>query len=288
MKKTVTGLAAGMLLVAGLSADTWFIGTAFNSGAWSNGDPSDTNMGWVTNDVASQGQSTVDWVITHTAGTVSRGQTLTFDGGVKWVLDGGSLEARGTGNINIGSTTTTGDIVLSNGTVSAAGALQVRMNSFLRQSGGAVTAASARVEYGGQLEISGGTGAIAGTLTFANPGSQAVFSGGYWAAGDLNFGGTLGSAAGITFADGDGSLTVDAVTISAGYINFVSGSGGSLTITGYSGAADFEALWNANRIKVDGQGAANGISFASSGLRVAGDAQNTLTAAPVLKLFIIH
>ncbi len=68
---------------------------------------------------------------------------------------------------------------------------------------------------------------------------------------------TLGS--GMTFGLGDtGSVTFGIAPTVSGTspINFLKGSGGSLTVTGY-GASDYQAWWTAGSLKFDGSNTGN-------------------------------
>ncbi|MFA5689938.1 MAG: right-handed parallel beta-helix repeat-containing protein [Kiritimatiellales bacterium] len=236
---------------------------------WGAGLPSDDNdiTGIITNNVNMPLSSTIfsGWKAIQTAGTISRGGLIMFHDGAHWTLQGGTITSGQ--HIAIGYSNTAGTVVMTGGTLTANTNFLIQAGGFVSQSGGTLT-------FGGQAQIgssANGAGTVnifAGTGTFntagiaanglaiAGAGSRLTFFGGNWTvAGNLNFGNSLGTNAGLCFDAGDGSLTVDSLSFNGGYINFMTGSEGRLTVTGFSGAADFEAWWDAGRIRRNGSAA---------------------------------
>ena len=105
-------------------------------------------------------------------------------------------------------------------------------------------------------------------------------TGGSWTVGDylaLEDNGILRFGAGDgTVTLNDGSSAVGALVVSAltgGYIDFLTGTEGALTVEGYDATA-YEALWDAGDLRINGTNAG---TFSQSGFQVDGE---TLTLVP--------
>ncbi|MFA5687918.1 MAG: hypothetical protein WC959_02015 [Kiritimatiellales bacterium] len=291
MKKMMTGFIAGALLAAGASAQTYtyYTGSTASAGLgnaenWSDGLPTGAGVvGMITNNVSMPlgGTSFAGWTAVQTAGTISRGGVITFDQGVHWTLQGGTVTSGQ--HVAIGSTTTAGTMVMNGGALVANTNFLVRSGSSFSQSGGTLTFAGAAeigANGGGTANISGGTGSF-GSISVT--GGLIAFSGGSWTTtGNLHFGGST-TGAGIRFDLGDGSLTVDTVSFNAGYIDFVTGSDGTLTVSSFTDASNFEALWNTGRIRRDG---ANTGTFADN-FTVTGDTLSVIPEPAALTMFLV-
>ncbi|MFA5687917.1 MAG: PEP-CTERM sorting domain-containing protein [Kiritimatiellales bacterium] len=298
MKKGIAGLAAGLCFVMGSFADVYFDGSGAITTAsnWTNdmGEtgyfPTNGVQGWVTEGTGTISGETpfIGWTVTQTGGTVSRAGAVAFNGGALWKIQGGVITSAQ--HVTVGRTNDAVAklIVSGDALVTASTNLQIRFNSTLQQTGGKLAFdRNAEFNYGGIADISGGTGTFGGTLNFTYNDAVLKLSGdAAWTFdGNLNIGGSVASGhAVVQFDSGAGSLTVSNITGSGnGYINFASGSEGTLTVTSYD-ASNFETLWNSGKIKIDnGAGTGNFDSL----FDVTG---NTLTMIPepaTLSLFLI-
>lgn len=227
-----------------LSAQTSFTAASNaqvnNVGNWDNGLPSLSNPGTIAIDgVINSGLS--DWIIHQTGGAVTSSFNRSF-ANVTWNLHGGSIAFTGA-NWLAG---TGGHTLNIYGGSFGAQSLQLTNASTLNIADGEVNVASTSSNTGTIVNISSGSLTTSGNLTLTL--ATVTLTG-----GTVNVGGSfITNAANITFGLGNASLTTPTIgTTGATVINFLSGSLGTLTI-GNFGAAEFEGLWDANNLRLDG------------------------------------
>ncbi|MFC4991465.1 cadherin domain-containing protein [Rubritalea tangerina] len=98
-------------------------------------------------------------------------------------------------------------------------------------------------------------------IEFQNDGvgkARIVLDGGTLDVGTLSVSSAAEAYAFLEFAEGGGSALIDTITINVvgPYVNFVSGTEGTLTMNGAS-SATFQALWDAGQLRVDGVNSGN-------------------------------
>ncbi|MFA5689250.1 MAG: hypothetical protein WC959_08910, partial [Kiritimatiellales bacterium] len=201
--------------------------------------------------------------VTQTNGNATIGSNhVLLNGNAVWYLQGGLLSS-GSGDISIGYTDnpiSNATVNISGGTLNAGRALNVQYQSLLEQTGGNITAGSMKIYSGSKVNVGGGTATITTNLTISGSSSTNIadssrltLSGGSWTIdGTLEFHTNL-RGSGLVFAEGDASLTANNLTFNSGYIDFVTGSDGSLTVTSFTDAADFDGFINAGQIRIDGK-----------------------------------
>lgn len=251
----------GDTLIMGTFAETTF-GTIQD--AWNNGLPSATNPGHINIDgtwIVNGSTDMSGWVVVQATGTLTRAlNAIVLTADEHWWLEGGAItvtdNSTSRAHFRVGDSVHSGELVMTGGSIYADGFFDVACNSLFMMTGGEVASVEgSRMSDGGRSYIEGGIGTFGGTLKLSSPETQMEFSGGSWVySGGLTFAANTTTNTFIRFALGDGELFVGGIDVisGSGYIDFVTGSGGSFTVAGY-GEANYQALWDAGKLKADGQ-----------------------------------
>jgi len=201
---------------------------------------------------ATAGGNVTGYTVEQRTGSFTPTGNITLAQGTVWTLKGGNITTPN----NI-FTLNASSLIIDGGTFSSASRrfeatgntlLEVKSGSF---SNGDVGLRTANATTAFDVKVSGGS--LTSTRLNFHAGGPAHFT---VTGGTVNFtsattASTLGS--GMTFGLGEGSVTFAVAPTVSGTsaINFVKGSGGSLTVTGY-GQSDYEAWWTAGSLKFDG------------------------------------
>ncbi len=257
MNKTFLTLLA-LVLTVSLSGQTVFnaaISNQIGDGAnWTNGLPTAGNPGTLNID-ANWGPGSAGtlegYLVTQTGGVLSNSNNRNISGGTVWTINGvgAGIDLTGTAQMIHGSGSAA-TLNLNEGFVSTGGNLQTRNGADFNISGGTVS-------VGGQFNIQTNSSVLltGGAVTIAGANGLAM------------------QAGSLTFGVGNGTLTAGTLsTTGDSVIDFLPGSGGSITIAAF-GASEFEGLWDAGNLRFD---SANAGTFASSFI-VTG---STLTVIP--------
>ncbi len=213
------------------------IGTAGN---WDNGLPSLTNVGTININANIDGGQN-GWIVNHTGGTAGAGFNRSWGGGTIWNLQGGTVSFAQNWNSAAGGYT----LNVSSGSFTSAN-LQLTNSSTLDVSGGTVNIASTASNTGSVIDISGGSLTSSGGISISS-GTMSVTGGTVTAVGAF----TTTSAA-VTFGLGNGSVSAGSLSTNGStQLNFLSGSGASLSITGFV-QTNYETLWGSNILRFNG------------------------------------
>ncbi len=198
---------------------------------------------------ASAGGNVSGYNVEQQTGLLAAAGNITLSGGTIWTLKGGSISTP-TNIFGLNASS----LIIDGGTFSStrrfdgtnASLLELKSGSF---SNGDVGLRVPNTSQNLTVRVSGGS-LTTPMLSFETSPSSFTVTG-----GTVNITSATASTlgAGMTFGLGGGSVTfATAPTVSAtSAINFLTGSTGSLTVTGFQ-AANYEAWWNAGSLKVDG------------------------------------
>ena len=230
------------------------------------------------------GGSLENFNIQQDAGTVNRISAITFSN-TTYAVNGGTLNMDGQNFVLTNSTTLSlnGGAIIGGINRSLQGntgtaTVNVSGGNLSLTGGGSILAGGTGTSTT-LLNISGGTvsSGVTGRLSLARATDRATITG-----GTTTFGtgaNTITNGARMTFGLGNGTVSFAAApTISgASFIDFLTGSGGALTITGFT-STNYASWWDSGFLRINGVAGAPG-AFNSSDFLVT-DATLTLVPEP--------
>ena len=182
------------------------------------------------------------YFVTQTEGTLSSSNANRSLIGTDWAMTGGAL------------TTGSGSLALNNALLDISGNATVAANVFKTQNacseivvrGGSLTASALQLNMSYDLfEQIGGDVIVGGNIKIQQ-GATAILVGGTCSAGSL----TLDSGGLVKLAYGNAEVEFGSAAIS-GKVDFTYDSAALLTILSYQ-SSNYQALWDANRLTIDG------------------------------------
>ena len=218
--------------------------------------------------------------IQQDAGTVDRGATTAVFSNTIYTLNGGTFN----GGVQIHSLTNNSSITVNGGTMDlerGIGSTGASSTANLTVTGGTLTTTTGRGIRGANsggfvINVSGGSIA-AGDLRMLNSSQQTTVTGGSISMIDATSSFTNGGR--LTFGLGNGTVSfAGAPTIGGGsFVDFLTGSGGALSITGFT-SANYASWWDSGFLRINGVAGSSG-GFNSSDF-VVNDATLTLVPEP--------